>query len=100
MNEYSFINIHDNYEVLTITWEVILLVAVIVVEYWNIGILECWFQMEVAHLLVFYLSYQGYFADEALIQFPRTHISIIPAFQHSLRGVGPTGRRPIVSETN
>ncbi len=29
-----------------------------------------------------------------------THYSIIPLFHDSLRGVGPTGRRPIVNDAN
>ena len=35
------------------------------------------------------------FPNKPFRQFPKTHYSSVPSFQHSLRGVGPTGRRPI-----
>jgi len=37
--------------------------------------------------------------NQPFVLFHRGQYSIVPPFQHSLRGVGPTGRRPIENYT-
>ena len=62
-------------------------------ECWNIGILEYWVAKEYGRFLNFIGKMN--FATKTFPLYPKTHYSIIPSFQHSLRSACPADWRPV-----
>ena len=69
-------------------------------EKWNIGILEYWNDELKKDDIPPLNSRQEEFYNNPTFHFLSEPEASVPIFQHSPRGVGPTGQRPIVSKAN